>query len=409
MSPEPPTLETASADLARSAITAWMDKRVDDADRDLDRALEGLAADADGDDVSVVARACRVAFRTDVALEITTRAVTAGTATVESLLELARAHVALRRFDDAEETLTGALAACEPHQAVRVADELIRIKARNEDFDGARAVAFDYLKQFPNSKTLRWALAFVQQKERSAKSGDDFDQYWLKRCEYTYMHIARKMMGLLGASALTALDVGSNRTPVVMSFPARRRYSVDMGAPYHKQGVIGVSSDYLKWVAPEPINIASCLQVLEHIPDPAPFAQKLLADAEVVIASVPHMERPRANPGHLHSMISPETFASWFGRPPNFLYIARELSGDERMIGVWDRTTTEPYGDLSENGATIQHFRYRWSLRGSGIEDAFHKHQLETGRIPKKKRINQLRGKLALRTRLNAFFSRFRH
>jgi hypothetical protein len=52
---------------------------------------------------------------------------------------------------------------------------------------------------------------------------------------------------------------------------------------------------------------------MEHVPDPARFAAKLLDVGRVVIASVPYLWPDNAF-GHLHHGITHEQLVSWFGR-----------------------------------------------------------------------------------------------
>ncbi|NJM36302.1 MAG: hypothetical protein HC850_18205 [Rhodomicrobium sp.] len=150
------------------------------------------------------------------------------------------------------------------------------------------------------------------------------------------------------------------------AFPSEcRKYSVDPMTPYAGAGVTPVRADFLEWRPPEPIEIATCFQVMEHVREPQKFAARLLEVAEVTIVSVPYKEAPGLNPGHLHSMIDEDTVAEWFGRRPNYAYIAHELDGGDRIISVFDGRAGERWPTLCGHCEHGLRFRYRWSMRGA--------------------------------------------
>jgi trans-aconitate methyltransferase len=75
-----------------------------------------------------------------------------------------------------------------------------------------------------------------------------------------------------------------------------------------------VEADFYKFTPQQRYDVVICNQVLEHVPDPAAFAAKLLSIGKVVIASVPH-NWPRGPPGHLHHRINQTQLLAWFGTP----------------------------------------------------------------------------------------------
>jgi len=83
--------------------------------------------------------------------------------------------------------------------------------------------------------------------------------------------------------------------------------------------------------------------------------------------SVPYLESPGVNPGHIHSMIDLKTLESWFGTAPNYHYIAREMSGEERLIALFDTKVDDAYPNFNMESSTALQFKFRWSLDGSGI------------------------------------------
>jgi hypothetical protein len=80
-----------------------------------------------------------------------------------------------------------------------------------------------------------------------------------------------------------------------------------------------------------------CLQVLEHVPQPGLFAQKLLSTGKIVVVSVPHDWNAGSIEGHLHDPITERDMRRWFGREANFSYVCREVvSRSNRLIQVYE-------------------------------------------------------------------------
>ena len=203
-----------------------------------------------------------------------------------------------------------------------------------------------------------------------ASNEEKLSDYWNTRAAFVYLHVCKRIIDVIARSASVVADIGSNGTPLLDFFPGNpTKYSVDPMTPYGGKGVTAVREDFLQWAPPQDIEFCTCLQVLEHVPDVVGFAKKLLEVSQVSLVSVPYKEVPGANPGHVHSMIDEKVIATWFKRAPNFHYVARELSNEERIICVFDRTTEEQFGTLNENGMHGLKYRYRWSLTGSGFED----------------------------------------
>lgn len=75
--------------------------------------------------------------------------------------------------------------------------------------------------------------------------------------------------------------------------------------------------------------MALCLQVLEHVPDPAAFAQKLFALADVVVISVPYKWPKGMTKGHTHDPVDELKLRKWTGREP---VESRIVDRPERMV-----------------------------------------------------------------------------
>lgn len=62
-----------------------------------------------------------------------------------------------------------------------------------------------------------------------------------------------------------------------------------------------------------------------------------------------------------------QTIEKLFGKSPNFYYVAREMSGDERVICLFDNKTDRKYSSFNIESSTAMQFRFRWSLDCSGL------------------------------------------
>jgi hypothetical protein len=161
--------------------------------------------------------------------------------------------------------------------------------------------------------------------------------YWDGRKDSVYLHVARLVCKRFGGGPKAVLDVGSNGTPTLEWHrgTAQRLVSVDLGTPYRAPGIESRVQNFFEYVPDAPFDLATCFQVLEHVPDPAVFARKLLAAAPVLIVSVPYRWRKGACKYHIHDPVDEAKMLSWFGREPVYSYVASELSGVQRLIQVY--------------------------------------------------------------------------
>jgi hypothetical protein len=175
------------------------------------------------------------------------------------------------------------------------------------------------------------------------------ERYWGRRRHMLYYEVVRIVAQGLGKGARSVIDVGSWNAPTLDWFPeATERTSLDLRLPYRAEGVQSVTADFLTWEPDRTYDLALCLQVLEHVPDAAAFAKKLLSVANVVLVSVPFRWPSTKNPHHVHDPVTLEKVTSWFGRSPNYTYLVREpASAVERLVCVFDHGDRQ-WASLSE-------------------------------------------------------------
>jgi hypothetical protein len=162
--------------------------------------------------------------------------------------------------------------------------------------------------------------------------------YWSDRLDLLYYQVIRQLVDGLGSRAESMLDVGSKGCPYLGWFPhIPVRYSIDIEQPYSGEGITAITTDFLDWQSDRRFDIVTCLQVLEHVPEPAAFARKLLAAGRVVIVSVPYAWPPGSVADHLHDPVTERKMRSWFGREPNFSFVCREVvKRSDRLIQVYE-------------------------------------------------------------------------
>jgi hypothetical protein len=160
--------------------------------------------------------------------------------------------------------------------------------------------------------------------------------YWLARKDAVYLAAAQQICQRFCPGPRSVLDVGSNGTPILEWFRgAHRLTSVDIHRPYEAPGIESACADFLEWAPGEHFELVTCLQVLEHVPEPERFARKLLDSGSIVVASVPYKWGKRACREHIHDPVDETKMLSWFGREPAHSQIATEPHGIRRLIQVY--------------------------------------------------------------------------
>lgn len=162
------------------------------------------------------------------------------------------------------------------------------------------------------------------------------NNYWKNRKDSIYLYAARQICRKFIVPA-SVLDVGSNGTPILewQRDCAKRLVSVDQGKPYIAEGIESLKQDFLDYEENEKFDLVTCFQVLEHVPDPYVFSQKLLRLGKCLVVSVPYKWKAGRCEQHLHDPVDEEKMLIWFGREPDFSYISRELNNLRRLIHVY--------------------------------------------------------------------------
>jgi Methyltransferase domain len=174
-----------------------------------------------------------------------------------------------------------------------------------------------------------------EQEESKARA----QRYWERRKNSVYLHAAQAVCRRFGEGPATVIDVGSNGTPTLEWHreSAKRLVSVDLVRPYRAEGVESVVTDFLAYEPDTKFDLVTCFQVLEHVPEPGPFARKLLTLGKVVVISVPYKWPKGKCKEHPNDPVDEAKLRDWFGRRPNFSHLSKEIEFDRkaRLIHVY--------------------------------------------------------------------------
>lgn len=158
--------------------------------------------------------------------------------------------------------------------------------------------------------------------------------YEAGRRHMTYYREVLRLVELHMGAATSIVDVGSSETDVIEHLPGfAERHTVDIRYVPPRRGIRRHTADFLDWRPPAHFDLAMCLQVLEHLHDPAPFARKLFDIADRVIISVPYRWPAGACTGHVQDPVDESMLAAWTGREPDHIVICEDER--ERLIAVY--------------------------------------------------------------------------
>lgn len=165
-------------------------------------------------------------------------------------------------------------------------------------------------------------------------------RYWERRSDLLYYQYFRFIVRCIGPEARSMLDVGSGNAPYLEWFDwIPERVSVDLATPYRSETVKGIEGDVFGLAFERPFDLLSCMQVLEHVPEPEPFARRLLELGRIVLVSVPYKWPKGSNRHHVNDPVDLEAVTRWFGRKSNYHLVVHEpFAGPKgaRLFAIFD-------------------------------------------------------------------------
>lgn len=149
--------------------------------------------------------------------------------------------------------------------------------------------------------------------------------YWKARENLEYYAVVKSLLESLGPFGSLA-DIGSWDTPVATWGDFDQRYTVDCRERPALLGVQQIVGTWPDCASLLPLcDVVTCLQVLEHLAEPAPFCAALFAAArEAVIISVPWEWPAGQCASHVQDPIGNAKLYGWTHRRP----------GIKRIVGT---------------------------------------------------------------------------
>jgi hypothetical protein len=155
------------------------------------------------------------------------------------------------------------------------------------------------------------------------------------------------ILRVVARDAKSTVDVGTAGCPYIEWFDwIPDRTSIDLDVCCESETVKGVTGDILEMDFAERFDVGTCLQVLEHIPDPAPFRARLQEICRILVVSVPYEWPEGRTAGHIHDPVTTEKLASWMERQPNEMVVVPEpfhRTRNRRLIAIYDPDPTRKY------------------------------------------------------------------
>jgi hypothetical protein len=159
--------------------------------------------------------------------------------------------------------------------------------------------------------------------------------YWEARRDLRYYGEVVLLARAHVPAGRSVLDVGANETEVLERLEwFERRVALDVNEIPPRAGVETVAADFNEFEPAERFDLVLCLQVLEHLDRPGPFARKLLAAGRTTIISVPHEWPGWVTEEHVHDPVDESKLRAWTGCDPTETSIIKDL-GMERLIAAY--------------------------------------------------------------------------
>lgn len=163
--------------------------------------------------------------------------------------------------------------------------------------------------------------------------------YWKKRRHLKYYREVVRLAREYVPEGHALIDVGAGETDVVRALQGfQRRVVLDVHPIRPKRGVEIATTDFMQYEPDTRFDLVLCLQVLEHLEEPAPFARKLFEIGRTVIISVPYQWPEGAWPWHVQDPVDEAKLERWTGRQPTELRIVADER--ERLIAVYTNRGT---------------------------------------------------------------------
>jgi hypothetical protein len=158
--------------------------------------------------------------------------------------------------------------------------------------------------------------------------------YWEARRNHRYYQEVVRLARIYVPAGGQVIDVGANETQVLQQLDwFGRRVALDLDDVPSQPGIETVVMDFMAYQPPSEFDLVICLQVLEHLQEPAMFARKLLETGRTVIISVPYKWPVGKSIWHPQDPVDEAKLEMWTRRKPDEISVISDEN--ERLIVVY--------------------------------------------------------------------------
>jgi hypothetical protein len=162
------------------------------------------------------------------------------------------------------------------------------------------------------------------------------DDYWRRRQHFNYYAEVVRLARHHVPAGRSAIDVGAGGTRVLQELAwFEHRVALDRNPIPRQRGVTTVRADFLAYEPQVEFDLVLCLQVLEHLDEPARFAARLFTLGTTIIISVPYKWPRGLYPPHTQDPVDEAKLAEWTRREPAETAIVAD--DRDRLIAVYRR------------------------------------------------------------------------
>ena len=178
-------------------------------------------------------------------------------------------------------------------------------------------------------------FSLVQQTLREFKRLCGNIPYEKSRRNFNYYSEVIRLAKKYAPAGESVIDIGSSETDVLERISwFSRRTALDIRYVPPRKGIDIITADFLAYDGVLDFDMVLCLQVLEHLDDPAAFARKLFNTGRHVIITVPYKWPAGMCPGHVQDPVDEARLRQWTGKDPIESIIVSDKK--DRLIAVYD-------------------------------------------------------------------------
>jgi hypothetical protein len=162
--------------------------------------------------------------------------------------------------------------------------------------------------------------------------------YWDSRRHYRYYKEVVRLARHYVPEGGRVIDVGAYEPELLRELSwFDTRVAIDVRYMMPRPGIETVVADFQDYEPDAPFDLVLCLQVLEHLPSPEPFARKLLRSGRTVIISVPYRWPAGGHATHEHDPVDEAKLRGWTGADPLESSIVDD--GKRRLVAVYSSSS----------------------------------------------------------------------